>query len=151
MKEPRSDPTGFTRQYHEDLNAFFINRIRLGTIWASIFYPLFILLDYTVYPEHFQTFLYLRITVEIILILALVMLISKFGKKNAQYIAMVEYAAICFSIIAMIHFFEGYASPYYAGIILSLLFLQSIAPLSFRRNLVITLVVLAGYLLPIVL
>ncbi len=150
MKELRSDQSFFIQQYHEDLNTFFINRIRLGTIWASIFYPLFILLDYTAYPEHFQSFLYLRFAVEVILILALVVLLSKFGKKNAQYIAMVEYGAICFSIIIMIHLSEGYASPYYAGIILSLLFLQSIAPLNFRRNLVITLVVLAGYLLPIV-
>jgi response regulator RpfG family c-di-GMP phosphodiesterase/signal transduction histidine kinase len=150
MKEIQSNRSDFIVKYHDDLNTFFIDRIRLGTIWASIFYPLFVLLDYTMYPQYFQTFLFLRIAVEIILIIALIVLISKFGKKNAQYIAMIEYAAICFSIIAMIHVSEGYSSPYYAGIILSLLFLQSIAPLSLRRNLIITLVVLAGYLMPII-
>jgi len=149
MSQRISDQSTFTQEYHEDLNTFFISRIRLGTIWAAIFYPLFILLDLAVYADYFKTFLLLRISVEFILIIALVLLISKFGKKIAQYIAMVEYAAICFSIVTMIHISEGYASPYYTGIILSLLFLQSIAPLNFRSNLAITLVVLVAYLLPI--
>ena len=44
---------------------------------------------------------------------------------------------------------DGYLSSYYVGLILTLLFLLFIYPLSFKSTLSITIIVFAGYLLPI--
>jgi len=134
--------------FGREQEAFFLRRVRTGSVWALLFYPLFILLDWAVYPQYFATFLVLRVAVEVLLVAALAATFTRIGKSNAQLIAAVEYVAICFSILGMIHIAEGYESPYYAGIILSLLFLQYISPLEFRSTLAITVLVLLFYLAP---
>ncbi len=139
------------KEYNREITAFFINRVKIGSIWAIFFYPLFVFLDKAIYPNYLNTFLLLRGIVEIVLILGFISIFFNFGKKNPQTIAMIQYVILCLSIIIMIHISDGYESTYYAGIVLSLLFLLYIYPLSFKSTLIITSLVLLSYLLPILL
>ncbi|KKK66698.1 hypothetical protein LCGC14_2961470, partial [marine sediment metagenome] len=137
--------------YKHETTEFFLKRVKIGSIWGICFYPLFGLLDSVVYPEYLKTFLIFRGVMEIVLVIGLISTFTSFGKKNPQIIAIIQYALLALSIVVMIHLSDGYQSPYYAGIILVLLFLLYIYPLSFQSTAIISSIVLLSYLLPILL
>ncbi|RKX97670.1 MAG: hypothetical protein DRZ90_05525 [Spirochaetes bacterium] len=135
--------------YKKEQSEFFHKRIRTGSTWAILFYPLFTVLDFIVYREYFTLFLIMRIISELFLILGLLASHFKFSRKNPQVIAIIQYLALSFSILIMIDVSDGYQSPYYVGLILTLLFLLFIYPMSFRSTFGITMITFSGYLIPI--
>ncbi len=135
--------------YNEEQAGFFHKRIRTGSMWAILFYPLFAILDFIVYKEFFTFFLTMRIISEGFLVFGLLASFFNKSHKYPQAIAIVQYLTLSFSILVMIHVSDGYKSPYYVGLILTLLFLLFIYPMSFRSTLIVTTLTLAGYMLPI--
>lgn len=144
FKDPEAE-----EKYNLEYSDFIHKRIRDGSTWGILFYPLFALLDFAVYPDYFSFFIILRIISELVLGLGLAFSFSKSSRKFLQSIAIFQYVTLCASIIVMIHVADGYQSPYYVGLILTLLFLISIYPLSFRSTLVVTSATFLGYLIPI--
>ena len=143
-------PDSVTRAaYKQELSTFFHRRIRDGSILAILFYPLFSILDRVVYPEYFGLFLRFRGASEIVLIVGLVISRLGWGRKHPQIIAITQYVTLCLSILLMIHIADGYRSPYYAGLIVTLLFLLSIYPLPLLSTLLVTGAAFLGYLVPI--
>ncbi len=136
--------------YNNEQAEFFHRRVRTGSMWAIIFYPLFAILDLVVYKELFSFFLMMRLISEGVLVMGLVASFFKPSRKYPQVIAIFQYLTLSFSILIMIHMSDGYLSSYYVGLILTLLFLLSIYPMSFRSTLIVTMIVFAGYLIPIV-
>ncbi len=135
--------------YETEASQLLQKRIRDGCTWGMLFYPLFAVLDYVVYPDYFSFFLILRIMAELVLAFGLIGTYFKSSPKYLRFIAMVQYSTLCASILVMIHVADGYRSPYYVGLILTLLFLISIYPLSFRSTFVITIASFVGYIVPI--
>lgn len=135
--------------YNKEQSEFFHKRIRTGSMWAIMFYPLFGILDLIVYRDYFTFFLLMRLISEGVLVAGLVASFFKKSRKYPQVIAIFQYLTLSFSILVMIHMSDGYLSSYYVGLILTLLFLLFIYPLSFRSTLSVTVIVFAGYLVPI--
>jgi len=137
------------KAYRKEQTEFFHERIRTGSLWAILFYPLFFILDIIVYREHFALFLTMRIISELFLILGFLASYIDYSRKYPQIIAIIQYLVLSFSILIMIHVSDGYQSPYYVGLILTLLFLLFIYPMSFRSTMGVTFITLLGYVLPI--
>ncbi len=88
-----------------------------NAVWiSSISFSLFIVLDYFVYPRLFLLFLVLRIGVVAANAIVFLVLRTSFAPRHPRAIAMVQYLVYGIAVIVMIHFAEGYASPYYAGL-----------------------------------
>ncbi len=135
--------------YKKEQTEFFYRRIRTGSVWAILFYPLFAVLDIIVYKEYFALFITMRLISELFLIFGLLASHFRISRKYPQVIAIIQYLVLSFSILVMIHVSDGYQSPYYVGIILTLLFLLFIYPMSFLSTLSITMITFSGYLIPI--
>lgn len=114
--------TGFTssRFIAEDSKATMKN-VALVAKLAAFLVPLFLLLDYAVYPEHFVEFLYLRAGC-VAMILAVLYCSGKRWARRMYRIFAMSVPMICAAFIAlMINRVHDPATPYYAGLNLCLL------------------------------
>ena len=73
-----------------------------------------------------------------------------FGKARPFPIAIAEYLAGGLSIVLMVHISGGYASTYYAGIIMVLLAFIFILPMNAKRTAIVCSVIYISYIVPII-
>jgi putative nucleotidyltransferase with HDIG domain len=141
------------RQLHQRFEAETLEKAvrdtKIGSIVASIGFPVFGLLDYALYPEYIVQLILIRAGVVAASLVILLLIHTKLGTRFPREIAMVEYLVCGLSITFMVHLVGGYASPYYAGINLVLLVLLSILPLDIRRTIVLCSIIYAAYIVPI--
>ncbi len=135
----------FEQETHEKA----LRDISTSLIVANTGFLLYIILDYFVYPKLFLLFLAIRIGVMAANVIVFLLLRTSFARRHPREIAMIQYLIYGISVIVMIHFAEGYASPYYAGLNVILLSSLFILPLDRRRISIICALIYAFYLLPI--
>jgi len=106
-------------------------------------------LDYFVTPENFSTFLIYRITA-FILYIPLFLILNK-TNNNFIFSIIITLAGIIVAVMIelMILSFGGHQSPYYAGMIITFIFLFGFAPITFKLSLFLAFMIYMIYLLPI--
>jgi response regulator RpfG family c-di-GMP phosphodiesterase/signal transduction histidine kinase len=135
----------FEKETHEKA----LHDISISMVISSVGFMLFVVLDYFVYTNLFLLFLVIRIGVVAANVIFFLVMRTSFARHHPREIAMVQYLVYAIAIIIMIHFAEGYASPYYAGLNVVLLSSLFILPLDRRRMSIICALIYAFYLLPI--
>jgi len=126
-----------------------ITGTKLASLAASTFFPLFIILDYFVYPELFFQFLVIRIAVVAASLANYLLAKNRIGTKYARELTMLEYLICSLAIVIMVHITGDCSSPYYAGINLVILAFLFIAPLDLKRTAIVCIIAYAAYLAPI--
>ncbi len=126
------------------------DNVKIGTIAASIAFPLFGILDYFVYPQYLTEFVTIRTAVVFLSIILFLINKTKLGELYPRTLAMVEYIICSSAISLMVHMTEGYMSPYYAGINLILIVFLFMMPLDFKRTAIICCITYFVYITPIV-
>ena len=76
---------GSARQFEQETIEKARKDTRNTTIAASIFFPLFLILDYAIYPPHFLQFLVIRITVVVLSGIVFLMLRTKAGAHSSRF------------------------------------------------------------------
>ena len=109
------------------------------------------ILDYFVTPDNFSQFLFYRLTCAFLM--AILYLINKQTKGKYFQYAIIILAGILTSatVEIMILSFGGYQSTYYAGIMITTIFILGVIPIPFILSLVVVFVAYAIYLFPILL
>jgi response regulator RpfG family c-di-GMP phosphodiesterase/signal transduction histidine kinase len=117
---------------------------------GSIFFPIFGVLDYFMFPSILFTLIIIRLFFVVFSMLILWITKSAFGKAHPFPFAIAEYLAGGLSIVLMVHISGGYASTYYAGIIMVLLAFIFILPMNARRTAIVCSIIYLAYIIPIV-
>ncbi len=121
-----NDPT--QAQPSEDLTLFEshlrdsnLTALRVGAILAGTLYPLFSILDYLIIPDYFTDILVLRLSVMAYSIFCLIATYVPFGLRHVSFLSMSLFSIAGVGISVMCFLHEGYRSPYYAGLMLTVL------------------------------
>lgn len=122
---------------------------RWGVLYTLVMYPIFIPLDFLVYPHAALKFLIIRLGVVALSIAVHYVMAIPQTTKYARYFGMFAYLYCSLAIVLMVHLVGGYASPYYAGINLVLIAFLFIVPMNVWETAVVCVIVYAAYLLPI--
>ena len=130
--------------------------LKLLQSWGSVILPstvfvigLLILLDYLVTPEHFAEFLVLRI-VSICLFFLLFFLNRRYLNSNLQLgITIAATIIVSFMVELMILPTGGHRSTYYAGMIITFVFIIGLLPISLPVTFSLAAIIYSIYLLPI--
>jgi len=108
-----------------------------------------ILLDYSVTPENFSNFLFFRIT-SIGILIGLFYLNKKRLNRNIQLTIAVSATVVSSAMVElMILATGGHQSTYYAGMIISFIFIIGLLPISLKVTLCLASIIYGIYLLPI--
>ena len=107
------------------------------------------ILDYFVTPQNFKLFLLYRVIAASAVFL--IYLIHKQGiTVRRHHIVTILTAIIVSGMVAMmIAKFGGHQSPYFAGIILTIIFVIGLAPLNIRMSIIAAFIMYAIYVIPI--
>lgn len=127
-----------------------IKNLLLTSFMAIVAIPLFGVLDCFVYPEKLSLLFTIRVIMTIPFIIVIFTIRkSKFLKKFILSLIVVLFLNSGFGIALMIHLTEGYKSPYYAGLVVVILFLSITLTLKIKRTIVICLLIYGSYIIPI--
>jgi two-component system cell cycle sensor histidine kinase/response regulator CckA len=130
-----------------DNHLHYWSNIALG--FGSIVIISLSLLDYLVTPPNFNTFLVYRIFTASSFY-CLFLFNKKSISRNIHYITLILAAMIVSSMVAlMISKFGGHQSPYFAGIILVMIFGIGLVPFTVSISIIVSLIIYATYLIPI--
>lgn len=149
MSAPENIRTTPEEHFSFRINHFFKKRLYLLFWMGFIFFPLFWVLDYFVFPHHFKIFLVLRIMVALFFLLLLLVLSKPGSEKYPFPIALSGLVASGSAISAMIVMTGGYDSLYYVGMICLLVAFTTILPLNLYQSVASGLIMLAIYILPV--
>lgn len=119
-----------------------------GVLNTLFMYPIFIPLDFLVYPKAAITFVWIRFSVVALSIAVHFIMRLPYPQKHARYFGMFAYLYCTLSIVLMVHLVDGYASPYYAGINLVLIAFLFILPMNVGETAMVCVVVYLAYILP---
>jgi two-component system cell cycle sensor histidine kinase/response regulator CckA len=130
--------------------------LKLLRSWGSVVLPsgifvigLLILLDFLVTPEHFSAFFIMRI-VSIGLFIGLFILNNRYLNKNLQLgITITATVIVSFMVELMILATGGHASTYYAGMIVTFVFIIGMLPVSLPVTFLLASIIYSIYLIPI--
>ncbi|HUX12040.1 MAG TPA: HD domain-containing phosphohydrolase [Spirochaetia bacterium] len=122
---------------------------RWGVLNTLFMYPIFIPLDFLVYPSAAPTFVWIRFSVVALSIAVHFIMQLPFPKQHARYFGIFAYLYCTLSIVIMVHLVNGYASPYYAGINLVLIAFLFILPMNVWETAIVCAIVYAAYIVPI--
>lgn len=130
-------------EYDRDLS---LRKIRLGCVLGMLLVPAFAVLDFFVYREHLGLFFIFRICCSILIAFFYSLLRTDFGQRHYRTfgVTLVMMPASCVS--AMIFWTEGAASPYYAGLNLTMMVLAVVLDWTFRESVRAVALVLCIYL-----
>ncbi len=126
--------------------------------WADIglgFGPVAVLslipLDYVVTPANFVTFLVYRVITAGVLFLLYLGSKIRMDRGYQSFILIVAGTAVSMMVAGMIAKFHGHQSPYFAGFILTAIFVSGVLPTLFRASIIASGIVYAVYLIPLLL
>jgi|WetSurSiteA1Bulk_404760.scaffolds.fasta_scaffold02095_4 two-component system, cell cycle sensor histidine kinase and response regulator CckA len=140
----------------------YINKELSRLTWASllVFFPygsffilLMSILDYFVTPENYSKFLFYRVVAASIGISAYLVLKKIKNKHGVIQLAAIVVAILIPSIMveSMIVSFGGHSSPYYAGMIVVIIFALGFLPISVRLTAASLCLIYSIYIFPILL
>lgn len=133
------------------INALLHEWIDRTLIVGSIAIILLIGLDYFVAPAQFMLFLKYRIVAALSLFAVFLFNRRKISKKRNHVSAFLGAVIGSVMITLMIQQLDGHQSPYFAGIMLLLIYVIGFNPLSAAMSSVLSLIVYAFYVIPILL
>ncbi|TVQ29211.1 MAG: response regulator, partial [Spirochaetaceae bacterium] len=145
------------RQHNPDLELAFaresLERAAQDTRWGVLntlfMYPVFIPLDFLVYPDAAPIFMWIRFGVVALSIAMHFVMRLGVAQRHAQLFGIFAYLYCTLAIVLMVHLVDGYASPYYAGINLVLISFLFILPMNVKQTAFVCAVVYAAYIVPI--
>jgi response regulator RpfG family c-di-GMP phosphodiesterase/signal transduction histidine kinase len=136
--------------FQEETRERVAQETRWGVLATLIMYPIFIPLDFLVYPDAAPTFLWIRLGVAALSIGVHFGMRLPFAQRRARAFGIFAYLYLTLSIVLMVHLVDGYASPYYAGINLVLIAFLFILPMNVLQTAIVSAIVYAAYIVPIV-
>lgn len=137
----------FNTDYEEELREFrlLISRGCAATIVAMILLGIF--LDYAIYPQEQARFAIARIITSIIIMIAIAVLYTKFGRRHTQFITFFWLMAPQIMIAWMINVTKGEASLFYAGLLLIVFAVGILFPVGYWYTFLYGLLTLFTYYL----
>ena len=123
--------------------------LSFSLILGAVFFVLLSALDYFVTPQNFEKFLFYRVSIACLMFF-LYFLNKRTSTKFFQNALLVASAIITSSAVElMILSFGGHQSTYYAGMIITTVFILAIIPLHIKMSIVVVFIVYSVYLIPI--
>ncbi len=137
------------KRFRKDQAPLLRNRVNVLTFMALLLVPSFSIIDYHLFPEHFNSFLVYRLLVSACCI-ALLFINTKFNWGHQSYLLGVATChASAAAIIVMVVKLGGFATPYYAGLNLVYIALSVFLPVGMGPVLFHSLVVYFAYLISV--
>lgn len=133
------------RYFDEDSEATLKN-VALVAKLAALLVPFFSILDYFVYPELFLTFLALRISCVITILIVWFVSKQRFARKWYRVIATLIPLSCAAYISLMIFTVQDPGTPYYAGLILCLIAIGALLHWTFKEAIISTCLIIGMYL-----
>lgn len=141
-------PPEFRAAYHEHERALTVRKTRWGCALGAVFVLLFAFLDYYIFDQNqARKFLYLRLLCSAVMMLVYPVIGSAFGRRHFRLMGIVILFLPSATIAWMIYATTGAASPYYAGLILVMMFLAVLLDWTFWQSVVSVTLVWVLYLL----
>src|SRR5215831_2246396 len=139
-------PPEFREAYLAHERELTLRKTKLGCALGAVFVPLFAGLDHYIYPKLAPEFFVARLICAILMVAFYPVLGTQFGRKHFR----LQGIAILFlpsaTIAWMVYATEGAASPYYAGLILVMMFLAVLLDWTFWQSVASVVLVWALYL-----
>jgi PAS domain S-box-containing protein len=123
----------------------------LGLIAGAGLFISLSILDYFITPENFRTFLVYRLSCAALLIILYFFNRQEIKTYVRNIIILLVAVITSVTLELMILSFGGHQSTYYAGIIITIVFMLGAMPVSFGMSLSIVIIAYSIYLLPILL
>lgn len=132
-----------------NLNKLFYYWLNILLISGAVFILLLGFLDYFSSPSNFRTFFVYRIiTAAVILIICFVNRIKV--SRILQNSAIILSGLVVSTMVAlMISKFGGHESPYFAGMVLTIVYILGFVPVDVKTSTVTALIIYGNYILPI--
>lgn len=134
--------------FREETGERIAHDTRWGVLNTLYMYPIFIPLDFLVYPDAAPTFVWIRLSVVALSIAVHFIMRLPFAKRHARVFGMFAYLYCTLAIVLMVHLVDGYASPYYAGINLVLIAFLFILPMNVLETALVSGIVYVAYIAP---
>jgi PAS domain S-box-containing protein len=148
MQKPGT-PANTHLNFESELTNFFHKRLHLLFWVGFILFPLFLVLDYFVARDYFESFLTYRILVSISLLILLFVHSKPISKNYLFPISLIGLTCCGVAISMMVLQTGGYTSFYYVGMICILVAFTSILPLNLYQSLVSGIIMYLIYLIPV--
>jgi PAS domain-containing protein len=107
------------------------------------------LLDYFVTPSNFRTFLLYRVATGTAIFATYLFNKQKIDTNRHHAVMILASVIVATMVTLMISHFGGHQSPYFAGIILTVVFVVGMAPLNIKMCVLSSAIIYAIYLIPI--
>ncbi len=124
---------------------FRLKRSRFAIILTLILVPIFGVVDQTLYPNHSEELLWIRLKFEVVYLLFLAFTYSSTYSKHIKTFGVLGALAPILAILWMIMSTDGSASPYYAGLSLVVVAASLILPWTLVETLIVCSLTLLLY------
>lgn len=145
----KNGPSPQQREYARETHERIIRDTRRGVLHTLYMYPMFIPLDFLVYPGVAPLFSAIRLAVVALSVAVHFLMRVPAIQRHASLVAMFSYFYCMLAIVLMVHLADGYSSPYYAGVNLVLIAFMFILPLTLKQTAIVNVAVYACYIVPI--
>jgi two-component system sensor histidine kinase PhcS len=140
-------PQEFREAYLAHERELTLRKTKWGCALGAAFVPLFAGLDHYMYPKMASAFLVARLLCAILMVAFYPVIGTNFGRKHYRLVGLVILFLPSAAIAWMVYATEGAESPYYAGLILVMMFLAVLLDWTFWQSVASVVVVWAVYLL----
>jgi two-component system sensor histidine kinase PhcS len=140
-------PPEFRAAYLEHERELTLRKTRWGCALGAAFVPLFAGLDHYMYPKMASAFLVARLICAMLMVAFYPAIGTQFGRKHFRLLGLVILFLPSAAIAWMVYATEGAESPYYAGLILVMMFLAVLLDWTFWQSVASVVLVWALYLL----
>ena len=147
-KAEEADPV-LVSAFERETRAISRSRIKIICALAIPFFPAFSILDAVVSPEHFSSFLILRIVSASINLAVLLLCYTAVAERGMYFLGAASIVPMSLIIEVMVVMTGGYASTYYAGLNLMFLAFSLLMPWSLGRVAAVYGVIYASYFAPL--
>jgi signal transduction histidine kinase len=138
--------------FRQETQALTLSRLKWGAVLAILFFPLFGFVDTIVYPEFWHVLLFLRISCSVILIsLFAVAVYTSWGHHHLEWLGIAGCLILGAIQVAILKVAQGYASPYYVGLIIFGLTVALLIPWSAKETFIVCLFLYLFYFVPMIL
>jgi two-component system sensor histidine kinase PhcS len=140
-------PPEFRAAYQTHERELTMRKTRWGCLLGAIFVPLFSGLDFIIYENKTSKFLLARLACSLMMMAFYPAIGSAFGRKHFRLVGVMILFFPASAIAWMVYDTEGMASPYYAGLILVMMFLAVLLDWTFWQSVASVMLVWILYLL----
>ena len=141
-----TDKDRYVQQEIQKIYSFWISFSMIG---GALSFLLLSGLDYLVTPENLFKFLYYRIAAASLLLIVLFFNTKSPYKFSPNTLVILSAIIASTAVEFLIVNFKGHQSTYYAGMIITIIFILGFMPISFGISLIVVSIVLVNYIFPI--